>query len=591
MSTGNGMQIRLVYPALLALALCCATAHAQRAKNIERGHDVGDGQVRYDTPYHPKRVTQMEFHAPTPRHPYYEVVVPMGDWSEGSNATVTAVRYNGVDCESFYLFKDGFAHVQSGWITRKASFAPNVVLVARSLWHNQDQATVEVDISATGEEGTAKQITKTYHGSAPAIGGGPAGFRHYQTVVLEDRAGVARDAEPFECSIAAREEHAGDLENELRVFVVEEGTKRAAPINFQTFNPQVFPGTPPGTSNPNYLQHPSRSVDVVFLASVPANGARVYLFAYNHPGLEAHKPASTDLLVEGPSLGAVVENKYFRADLDQGSGQIASIQLKGRDERPVPLLTNHLSNAAHWNPDSFSDNGLWGHTFAWDPPDQTVVTTRGPILFRITNSGRMPASTPQVFASVTYSFYASVPYVKVSTVMEVRDPLNINALRNGELVLNADLVTHFVWEDKDGKLRSVRGLHGPNWQDEWTTRVDHDVPWLALTHEGQDFGIAELVQVSTAYNPLSGTPTVHRPAFYLYYHHFWGTPVTYFTRGWVYPFSDYQRGPIMIAAVGSTYLEEMAFMPFFLHKRGARYGEVQRANRQLKHPLVERWGR
>lgn len=573
------------------LFLWCAAAYCAQGRPIfaEHGLDVGDGQVLYDIPFDPKDVAAMSFYAPTAVHPYYEVVVPMGEWTEGSNATVTKVRYNGIDCESYYIFVDGFSHVQSGWITRKATSAPNVVLVARSLWHNGESARIELDISATGEDGKAKTVTKRYDGTAPALGGGPAGFRHYQTVALEETAGLARESEPFECSIAAREENAGDLAKELRVYQVAGGQPIA--INFQTFNPQIFPGTPPGTSNENYLQHPSRSVDVVFLASVPADGTSVYLFAYDNAGAGAYVPASTDMTIEGPDLGAVVENKYFKADLDDKSGQIASFTLKGREDNPVPVLTNNLSNAAHWNPDSFSDNGMWGHTFAWDPPEHTVVTTRGPIMFRITNTGRMPASTPQVWASVTYSFYASTPYVKATTSLEVRDPLNINALRNGELVINSHLVTDFVWEDKDGKLRTMRGLHGPNWQDEWATRVDYDVPWLALTNEEKDYGIGELVQVSTAFNPETGTPTVHRPAFYLYYHHFWGTPVTYFTRGWVYPFSDYQRGPIMVAAKGSTYLEKMAFMPFFLHKGKDRYQAIQEANVALKQPLRERWGR
>src|SRR5690606_13063269 len=143
---------------------------------------------------------------------------------------------------------------------------------------------------------------------------------------------------------------------------------------------------------------------------------------------------------------------------------------------------------AHWNPDSFSDNGKWGHTFAWDPPEKTVVSARGPILFRVTNSGRMPDWTPQVQASVSYSFYASNPAVGVKTVTEVRDPLNANAIRNGELVLDSHLVTHFVWGERNGEIHKIRTAHGPNWQDEWSNRVDHDVRWLAMTHELDDYG-------------------------------------------------------------------------------------------------------
>ena len=269
------------------------------------------------------------------------------------------------------------------------------------------------------------------------------------------------------------------------------------------------------------------------------------------------------------------------------AGQI--IWLKGRDA-PAPLLTNSLARRA-WNPDSFSDNGTWGHTFAWDPPDETTVTANGPIMYRITNRGRMPGVTPQVYASVTYSFYSNVPFVKVTTVTEVRDELNASAIRNGELVLDSHLVTNFVWQEKNGELHTIRTAHGPNWQDEWGTRVDQDVPWLAMTNEAENYGVGEIIQSSISFNANRGEATTHRAAFYLYYHHFWNVPLTYFTRGWVYPFSDYQRGPIIKVDPGSTYVEKMAFYPAYLGDGDRRYAAFIDASTQIEQPLVQRWGR
>ena len=73
-------------------------------------------------------------------------------------------------------------------------------------------------------------------------------------------------------------------------------------------------------------------------------------------------------------------------------------------------------------------------------------------------------------------------------------------IRNGEIVLDTHLVTHFVWQEKTGAIRTVRTAHGPNWQDEWSTRVDHDVPWLAMTNELDDFGVAAIGQSPFAFN-------------------------------------------------------------------------------------------
>ncbi len=566
--------------------LFCIVANAQPV-SVEKGRDVGDGNVLYDTPYDPKNVSDVTFVAPTVAYPYYEIAVPIGNWNDGKGATVSKVLVNGVDSDSFYVFIDGFSHVQSGWITREASSAPNVVLVTRSVWHNDEDKTIEVHI---GAEGKKEPVVKTFKAKAPAAKGVPAGWTRYQSLVLSEPAGLARTNEPIEVSFTARAKDCADLAGELRLFTVD-GESALTPVALQTFNPKRFVGRPPGTSNPNYLQHPSQSVEAVFLASVPANGAQVYVALYGNATPPPAPAADTDLKVSGDLPGFLVENKYFTTDLDDASGQVKSFRLKGRDESPVPLLTNSLTLAAHWNPDSFSDNGSWGHTFAWNPPDNTTITANGPIMFRITNRGRMPGYTPQVYASVTYTFYSNVPYMKCTTVTEVRDELNASAIRNGELVLDSHLVTHFVWQEKNGVQHTIRTAHGPNWQDEWGTRVEQDVPWLAMTDENYNYGVGEIIQSSISFNANSGEATTHRAAFYLYYHHFWNVPLTYFTRGWVYPFSDYQRGPIIKVDPGSTYVEKMAFYPAYLGEGDQRYAAFTNASTQLEQPLVQRWGR
>ena len=152
-------------------------------------------------------------------------------------------------------------------------------------------------------------------------------------------------------------------------------------------------------------------------------------------------------------------------------------------------------------------------------------------------------------------------------------------------------MTHFVWREEGGDILRVPTLHGPNWQDEWTTRVDHDVPWIAMTNEAEDYGVGAVVEESLSFSPNRGEATTHRHAYYLYYHHMWRLPLTYFTRAWVYPFSDYQRGPILPVDAGSTYVEKEAFVPFFLHGGDGRYRDIEQAAERLRRPLVQRWGR
>ncbi len=585
--------LNVVLIALLAtgfIFIPAAFASGKKPVSVEKGRDVGEGMVLDDLPYDPKHIEEMVFVSPTPGHPFYEIVTPLGNWTEGPGANVEKVSVGGVVYPAVNVYVDGVSHFQSDWITQESATAKNAVVAVRAPWHDGEAVSVAVTIATKGEDGKPKSVVKTFEGTAPSNGGAPKGWRRYQSLVLHEQAGVDRVDEPVEFSLTARAEQCGDLSRELRLYALDPARKTLDAVNCQAFNAQEFPGTPPGTSNDNYLQHPSRSLDVVFLASVPARSAKVYLAFYDNPDAQPPAAFNTDLSVTGPAVGALVENAFYKVKLSDQCGQIASFELKGRENDPAPVLTNSYSRAVHWNPDSFSDNGKWGHTFAWNPPDKTVVTARGPILFRVTNSGRMPDYTPQIWVSVTYSFYAGTPYVRSSTVMEVRDPVNISAIRNGEIVLDSHLVTHLVWEEKTGELHAVRAFHGPNHQDEWAARVDQDVPWLALVNENGDYGLGAITEASVAFSPECGEAATHRAAYYLYSHHQWAIPLTYFTRAWVYPFSDYQRGPIIPVKPGSTYVSRMAFMPFSLHDKGERYRDIQRVSRAIEQPLVQRWG-
>ena len=138
MQTGKLQAAGRRCPGLIVLLLILAASPgsvrpvlAAKPKSVEPGRDVGDGQVRYNISYDPKHVSAITFISPTEEHPFFEIVVPMGDWTEGKSATVQRIRVNGVDSDSFYLFVEGFSHVQSGWITQKSPIASNVVLVTR----------------------------------------------------------------------------------------------------------------------------------------------------------------------------------------------------------------------------------------------------------------------------------------------------------------------------------------------------------------------------------------------------------------------------------------------------------------------------
>lgn len=93
-----------IVPLLLLVAMPFTPAtSAQTAKNIEKGFDIGDGNIPYNTPYDPKSVREVTFVSPTAAHPYYEIAIPLGDWTEGTGASVKAITVNGASSDSYYV--------------------------------------------------------------------------------------------------------------------------------------------------------------------------------------------------------------------------------------------------------------------------------------------------------------------------------------------------------------------------------------------------------------------------------------------------------------------------------------------------------
>ena len=65
----------------------------------------------------------------------------------------------------------------------------------------------------------------------------------------------------------------------------------------------------------------------------------------------------------------------------------------------------------------------------------------------------------------------------------------------------------------------------------------------------------------------------------------WATPLTYFTRAWVYPFSHDGRRPNLMVEPGAIYLERGVFYPFQFQKESNRYDKVERIDKVLRNPV------
>ena len=140
---------------------------------------------------------------------------------------------------------------------------------------------------------------------------------------MKEPAGIDRENEPVHAVLAVYMDRVTDLARELRVVEINSETGDAQEIRSQVYS----------TTNWDKWQNincqPTSTVQVAFLASVPAHEQKVYLFFYGNPNAAAPQ-YETDLRVSGEGYGLTIENEYYTVKLHKDSGSIDEILPKNR---------------------------------------------------------------------------------------------------------------------------------------------------------------------------------------------------------------------------------------------------------------------
>lgn len=431
----------------------------------------------------------------------------------------------------------------------------------------------------------------------------PKQFAFHYDYVLTDSAGLARRQEPVEITLSAPGGSPSDWERNIRVIRIESGS-RGVVVPHQVLDEVsagptlVEQGEPPA---------PAQSVNVVFFADCPAKGSVTYRLFWGMPKdavTKTNLPEATDpqpLRVNGEAPGLTIENEHYHIELSPKSGAIFTARLAGRPESENLF---YRSTPIHFGVDVWSPPQGWDHDYDWkSPPNQSLES--GPLAVRYRRWGPLEHYR-DVTVSITYTFFAHVPYVYVSSTMQFTADRSVRAVRMGEIVVthshkagvndkdadgkSPDLLSHYAWPDANGQLRTIeidahRSEDGsanlPGVVPGALGILERDVPWVAGYNTTKRYGIATLRKSQFAGNTLGGAVPQSAPCTYVS-NYGWG--FTYWSRPMVYPLGSKAtpEDQNTALAAGAFFGTEEVLL-FFVPDDGLR--TVRGVYDRLVHPL------
>jgi hypothetical protein len=329
------------------------------------------------------------------------------------------------------------------------------------------------------------------------------------------------------------------------------------------------------TKIPGERYQPTTVVDVAFFADVPANSSRIYLAFYGNPKAPYPKYES-DLKVKGEELGLTIENSMYKVRLSEKSGAIDEITMKTGDQC---TFDHHLetNGALHWNPDIYAPPRPWLHASDWNPPAHYSVNY-GPLCVMTKRHGPLD-HYPEIEVTITYVFYDRLPWILISSTTEVKKDIPVQALRNGEIVLNRKIVDEFAWPNPGGGVGSIAIEEAPRHPNHAKV-LPHDIPWVCLFSRKHQCGLGVITANLANFIKDGGFARTFRHYSYLQ----WG-PWVYYARPLVYTFISNNPARLIPVSAGSLYYEKMALVPIAFTKDEEAFTYLERTGTQLKQPI------
>ena len=525
-----------------------------------------------------------EFGYPVEGEPWYFVkcgfVVPnIPAALEAEAWSVGRIEVDGVRSRDFLVFQDGREIDRNAIKAGGGTIALDVKV--RANWRPGKNTRVRVEVV---EPKSGKKFAALRAGTAPDGKGywDPA-WRNYLSLALSEEHGFERKAYPVHATVGVLSNYLGSPD-EVRVVRAERAGEDVA---YREVPSQVYdvvawddPGAPEAeekdavTGERIIRYHPTTTFSVAFLADVAAGAKATYLVFYNNPG--AAKPDyATDLAVsKGKDFGRTVENGFYRIVLQEKSGVVHEIV-----EKTTGIQLEHkleTNGAIHWNPDVYAPPHAWYHSSDWSDPEAREVV--GPVFYSLNLKGRLP-QPEAVDIGIRYHFYSGSPVVMVESVTEIGKDVFVKALRNAEVVFNAEVFTKAAF--KRGGRTEVLDFAASKMHPAHAAVLRPDTPWVSFYDEARGVGFATMFLDLATPNLNGGQASLQQPYIYIQ-HGLW----FYVSRGFVYSFGSNNQTRMLPVAAGSVYYDRNAWIAF-PYPEGEELGDwLDGRYNALKWPLA-----
>ena len=308
-------------------------------------------------------------------------------------------------------------------------------------------------------------------------GGWRDGWQFFKRLDLTNTTAVDRDHEPVEVELEFHASQVHDLVREVRVAEVATPSGPIREVPSQLYGEVA--------EDDAYRCH------LFFIAALKPEQTKTYLIFYGNPTVPAPS-YETDLRVCGADYALDVENRFYRVELAKSMGHLKSLAFKEGSASFAgsgpPVRGEHgVEGTVHHNPD-WSDEytGRYRITNWETPPHYEVI--RGPVCVRTKRWGHpILALGPgvgrahKVMATVTYTFYASVPYITMESRLDVLEDVRFRDCRNDEWVGIGRAMPDMAWRVGDGDI----GLGPMSWHGQ-------DPAWLTVYNKQTGDGFASI---------------------------------------------------------------------------------------------------